>query len=154
MLERGGVVRLQRQWRRPVAVARRSTPRSSGAASYGCSGNGGGLWRWRVAPRHARAGRRRTAATATAAACGGGATLHATLERSALTEGNWLWSADALVASEKLERLWFVDGGSAPGNRGIGDARAREGVLAAAVPSDAAGVGAVVGGRGGRHAGA
>jgi len=91
---------------------------------------------------------------ATAAACGGGATLHATLERGALTEGNWLRSADALVASEKLERLRLVYGGGAPGDRGMGDARAREGILAAAVPKAAAGVGAVVSGRSGRHGGA
>jgi len=58
----GGVVRLQRQRRRPVAVARRSTPRSSEAASYGCDGNSGGPWRWRDAP--CRAQRRRPVAVA------------------------------------------------------------------------------------------
>ena len=109
----------------------------------GCGGFGG-----------RQRGRLHTAKTATAAACCGGATLHATLERGALTEGNWQRSADALVASEKLEWLRLVYGGGAPGNRGMGDARAREGVLAAVVSTAAGVVGAVVGGRGGRHGGA
>jgi len=67
-------------------------------------------------------------------------------------------SADALVAIENPERpRFFVRGsslGCSPGDGGMADALARDGVVAAAVPSAGAGVATVAGGRGGHRHGA